>query len=170
MKKIFLLSFVLFALGACTSDEVGPRGPQGPQGEPGVNIVGQTFEYEDVNFEYLADANIHTSGIIDFPDDIEILESDAILIYRRQILDGVETWSLIPQNFFLEDDHIIQYVYNQTATDVEIVIDGNFDLSSLPDEYTQDQFFRFVAVPSDFAIDNNVDVSDYEAVMSVLQE
>ena len=167
MKKLFLLSFVLFALGACSSDEVGP---QGPPGEPGVNIVGQTFEYEGVDFEYLADDNIYTSGIIDFPEDIEILESDAILIYRRQILDGVETWSLIPQNFFLEDNNIIQYVYNQTATDVEIVIDGNFDMSTLPDRYTQDQFFRFVAVPSDFAVDNNVDVADYNAVMSVLQK
>lgn len=169
MKKIFLLSFVLFALGACSSDEVGPRGPQGPEGEPGVNIVGQTFEYEGVDFEYLPEANIYTSGIIDFPEEIEVLDSDAILIYRRQVLDGVETWSLIPQNFFLGDNNIIQYVYNQTATDVEIVIDGNYDMSGLADQYTQDQFFRFVVVPSDFAIDNNVDVADYNAVMSVLE-
>ena len=167
MKKISLLfAFIAFSLTSCSSDEPGPPGPPG---EPGLNIVGQTFEYESVDFDYLAEANIYTSGIIDFPDDIEILESDAILIYRREVLDGVETWSLIPQNFFLEGNNIIQYVYNQTATDVEIVIDGNFDLSSLGEGFTQDQFFRFVVVPSDFAIDTGIDVSNYEAVMQVIE-
>ncbi len=167
MKKLSILfAFIAFSLTSCSSDEPGP---QGPPGEPGVNIVGQTFEYEDVDFEYLADGNIYTSGIFDFPTDIEILESDAILIYRRQILDGVETWSLIPQNFFLDDGNIIQYVYNQTATDVEIIIEGNFDLSALPDRFTQNQFFRFVVVPSDFAFDNGIDVSNYEAVMQAIE-
>jgi hypothetical protein len=164
MKKIFLLSFVLFALGACSSD--GDVGPQGPPGEPGINILGQTFEFENVSFDYLADSNIYAT-IIDVPTEIEVEPSDAILVYRRQILDGNETWSLIPQNFFL-DGGTIQYVYNHTTTDVELLIDGDFDLSNLSADFTTDQFFRFVVVPSNFAVANGVDVADYEAVMSTI--
>ena len=51
---------------------------------------------------------------------------------------------------------------------LEIIIDGNFDLSTLSTDFTQDQIFRFVVVPSDFATTTGVDVSNYNAVMSAL--
>lgn len=169
MKKLsFLFAFIAFSLTSCSSDEPGPRGPQGPQGEPGVNIVGQTFEFEGVDFEYDAENNIYISGLIEFPAEIEILPSDGILVYRRQLFGDTETWSLIPQNFFL-DGGTIQYIYTQTDTDIEILIEGNYDLSNLEDTYTQDQFFRFIVVPSDFAVDTGVDVSNYNAVLEALE-
>ncbi|MCC8359117.1 collagen-like protein [Salinimicrobium sediminilitoris] len=165
MKKIsFLFAFIAFSLTSCSSDEPGP---QGPPGEPGVNIVGQTFEFEDVDFEYFEDGNFYAT-IIDIPAEIEVLESDAVLVYRREVIDGTETWSMIPQNYFLEEG-IIQYVFNHTASDIELLIDGNFDLSTLDGAYSQNQFFRFFVVPSDFAIDTGVDVSDYDAVMQALK-
>ncbi|GAB2772384.1 collagen-like protein [Salinimicrobium soli] len=163
MKKIFyLLTLVSFTLASC-SDE----GPPGPPGEPGVNIVGQTFEFENVDFNYDGDFNLY-SYFITIPAEIEVLPSDAILVYRREILDGAETWSLIPQNFFL-DEGIIQYVYNHTDADIELIIDGNFDLSTLSTAWTDDQFFRFIVIPSDFALDTGVDVSDMNAVLSELE-
>ncbi|NJW52624.1 collagen-like protein [Salinimicrobium oceani] len=166
MKKIsFLFAFIAFSLTSCTSDEPGP---QGPPGEPGVNIVGQTFEFEDVDFEYFAESNFYAT-VIDIPGEIEVLESDAILVYRREVIDGTETWSMIPQNFFLADGRIIQYVFNHTASDIELLIDGNFDLSGLDGAYTQNQFFRFIVVPSDFAFDPSVDLSDHDAVMQALE-
>jgi len=128
--------------------------------------LGQTFEIENIDFGYLPETGTY-NAIIDIPAEIEVLESDAILVYRLEINDGIETWSLIPQNFFLEQG-TIQYVYNHTATDVELIIDGNFDLSTLSPDFTQDQVFRFVVVPSDFATTSGVDVSNYEAVMSAL--
>lgn len=169
MKKISLLfAFIAFSLTSCSDDgDTGPPGPPGPPGEPGVNILGQTFEFEDVDFDYYEDGNFHAT-VITIPSEIEVLESDAILVYRREVIDGTETWSMIPQNYFLEEG-TIQYVFNHTADDVELLIDGNFDLSQLDGAYTQNQFFRFVVVPSDFALDTGVDVSDYEAVMEVLE-
>lgn len=165
MKKLsFLFAFIAFTITSCTSDEPGPPGPPG---EPGVNILGQTFEFEDVDFEYFEDANFYAT-VITIPAEIEVLESDAILVYRREVVDGTETWSMIPQNFFLEEG-IIQYVFNHTADDIELLIDGNFDLATLDGAFTQNQFFRFIVVPSDFALDTGVDVSDYEAVMEVLE-
>lgn len=166
MKKIyFLLSFVLIAFTSCSDD--GEMGPPGPPGEPGVNIVGQTFEFEGVNFDYFADGNIYAT-VVDIPAEIEVLPSDAILVYRRELANGTETWSMIPQNYFLEAG-IIQYVFNYTEVDIELLIDGNFDLSTLDPSFTDNQFFRFVVVPSDFAQTSGVDVSDYEAVMSILE-
>ena len=164
MKKLSVLfAFITLTLTSCTSDEPGPPGPPG---EPGVNILGQTFEFEDVDFAYFEDSNFYAT-VITIPDEIEVFESDAILVYRREVVDGTETWSMIPQNFFLEQG-TIQYVFNHTADDIELLIDGNFDLSTLDGAFTQDQFFRFIVVPSDFAQDTGVDVSDYNAVMEVL--
>ena len=171
MKKIyFLLSFIFLSLSSCTSDDIGPPGPpgpQGPEGEPGVNILGQTFEIEAIDFQYFQDTGTH-EVIIGIPSEIEVLDSDAILVYRLEISDGVEAWSLIPQNYFLNQG-IIQYVYNHTVNDVQIIIDGDFDLSTLSTDFTQDQIFRFVVVPSNFATTTGVDVSNFNAVMSALR-
>jgi hypothetical protein len=169
MKKFLLLfAAAVFTLTSC-SDEgpVGPVGPQGPPGEPGVNIVAQTFEFENIDFVYSSEFDLW-SYFIEIPSEIEVLPSDAILVYRRDIIDATETWSLIPQNFFL-DQGTIQYVYNHTDADIELLIDGNFDLSNLSVDFTDDQFFRFIVIPSDFAQDTGVDVSDMEAVLSQLE-
>ena len=169
MRKIyFLLSIVAISLASCSGDDgpMGPQGPEGPPGEPGVNILAQTFEFDDVNFGFREDTGTY-NVIIDIPSEIEIFESDAILVYRLEVSDGIETWSMIPQNYFLEQGSL-QYVFNHTLSDIEIIIDGNFDLSTLSDDFTQDQIFRFVVVPSEFATTSGVDVSNFNAVMSAL--
>ena len=172
MKKLLsLVSIVLFTFTSCSTGDgdIGPQGPPGPPGEDGLDGLGWTFE-ETVNFEYFPDLNMY-SAFINIPDNVATInpDADAVLVYRLEVIDGTDTWSLIPQNFFL-DQGTIQYVFNHTDIDVEILIDGNFDLSSLSTGFTNDQTFRVVVVPSDFAVDHNVDVSDYQAVMSVLKE
>lgn len=170
MKKLLSALFVTALLFTACEGDQGPPGPPGPEGEPGINVVGQTIEYEDVDFDYFADVNYHAT-IIGLPDDVEVLTSDAILVYRLEVIedngDVYETWSLIPQNFFL-DEGTIQYVYNHTDVDVELIIDGNFDLSNLDTGFTQDQVFRFVIVPSDFAESTGIDVANFNAVMNAL--
>ncbi len=163
MKKlIFTLGTVFFLFTAC-------EGPQGPPGFDGINILGQTFE-RTVNFQFNSQNGLQES-LITIPSSIEVFESDAILVYRLegQLPDNVDLWSLIPQNFFLNNGDIIQYVYNHTFFDVMIQIDGNFDLTTVPVEYTQNQTFRFVVVPSEFATNSGVDLSDYNAVMQALE-
>ncbi len=169
MKKIATLLFVsVFAFTSCSDD--GEVGPQGPPGEDGVNIVGQTYETPAVNFDYFAEPNYY-STLVFIPEEIEIFPSDAILVYRLEVLEDeggqFDAWSLIPQNFFLEEG-IIQYVYNHTDGDVELIIDGNFDLSNLDNGFTQNQIFRFVIIPSNQALSADVNISDYNAVMQTL--
>lgn len=162
MKKIlFTLSIIGLLFTSC-------EGPQGPPGLDGINILGQTFE-RTVNFQFNVESGLQES-LVTIPNSIEVYESDAILVYRLdgQLPNNVDLWSLIPQNFFLSNGRIIQYVYNHSFFDVLLMIDGNFDLSTVPSTFTQNQTFRFVVVPAEFATLTGVDVTDYNAVMNAL--
>ncbi|CAL66834.1 hypothetical protein [Christiangramia forsetii] len=171
MKK-FLSLIVLTSLFfvSCSSD--GERGPQGPAGEDGIDgLDGLGYTYErTINFDYFSDANLY-SQLIEIPDDVATFEpeSDAVLVYRLEILDAddggtIDSWSLIPQNFFIGDG-TIQYVYNHTVSDVEIIIDGNFDLSNLSSEFIDNQTFRIVVLPSaTFEANADVDFSNFGEV------
>lgn len=158
MKKVVLFLFVCTTIIACRGPR-GHEGPEGPSGDSGNGVLGQTFEFEDIDFDYEPDNNIY-STFVEIPEEIEVLESDAILVYRLEIDDGVETFSLIPQDFFV-DEGTVHYVFNHTDQDVELLIDGDFDMSNLSSDFTQDQIFRFVVVPSDFAKDPNVNIKDF---------
>lgn len=161
MKKLLVLLLPLSVLFlGCEGD----TGPPGPPGQPGNSVVGQTFEIENINFNYVPGDNLF-SNIITIPSDIEVLESDAILAYRLEINQGVETWSQIPQNFYLPDDRSIQYLFNHSEVDIELLITGNFDLNTLSPDFTDNEVFRFVVVPSDFSENPNIDVTTYQSLM-----
>lgn len=170
MKKLITLLFISTFLFTSCSEE-GPQGPPGPPGQDGLDGIGYTFE-ETVTFDYFSDENLY-SAIIQISDDIvtEEPEADAVLVYRLEVLSDDEgefdTWSLLPQNFFVEEG-IIQYVYNHTASDVEVIIDGNFDLANLDGSYTEGQTFRVIVVPSLFAQNPQINVNDMKAVMNAL--
>ncbi|MDT0691787.1 hypothetical protein RM549_18485 [Salegentibacter sp. F188] len=174
MKNILaIICFISFAVTSCSTEgPQGPRGPQGLAGEDGLDGLGYTFE-ETVNFEYFEDANQY-SVVIDIPEEVATInpDADAVFVYRLEIVEGqdgndLDGWSLIPQNFFLEEG-TIQYVYNHTVGDVEIIIDGNYDLSNLDSGFTQGQTFRIIVVPSDTFTTSGVDPENMEAVLKAM--
>ncbi|QIE58537.1 collagen-like protein [Rasiella rasia] len=155
----------------------GDPGPPGPQGDPGINILGQVFEVT-VDFQYNPDTALQ-EALINIPTSVEVYESDVILVYRLEKVvnasgGSADAWSPLPQNFFLGGGDIIQYVYNHTFFDVELLIDGNFDLSVLSTDFTNDQVFRIAVVPSEFATDGmsmtdlletlTIDAADIETI------
>ena len=169
---------IVFVFAACE----GPQGPpgfdgldgaQGPQGAPGIQ--GQVVEVEGVNFDYFAEDNLF-SALITFSDvtNFEVFESDAVLVYRHDgvidLSDGstADAWTQLPQNYFLPEG-TMQYVFAHTFVDVELFIDGNFDLSTISTEFTDDQLFRIVFVPSEFAESPDFDAANINSVMSKLQ-
>lgn len=180
MKRFSLVlgAFLTLFIVACE----GPQGPAGYDGFDGLDgldgedgIQGQVLQIDGVDFEYNPDTNLYSS-LLTFSDytDFEIFESDAVLVYR---FDGIidfqdgsdaDAWSLIPQNFFLPEG-IIQYTAAHTFIDMELFIDGNFDLSTLDQGFTENQFFRIVIVPSVFLESSDVDKSNLGAVMNSLQ-
>lgn len=149
MKNILLFlalsSTILFT--SCTGD-------QGPPGQDGINILGQVFE-ANVNFQYDAPNNIY-KRLVTIPTSIEVFESDVILVYRLEGVTsgGDDIWGQLPQNRFFNNGDIFQYVFDHTFFDVQMLIDGNFDLSLLSSDYTANQIFRIAVVPAEFASTN----------------
>lgn len=176
INTIFGALLVLFTI-ACEGPE-GPPGFDGAPGPPGQDgldgIQGQVVEVDGVNFAYDSSGNIY-NALITFSDitDFEVFESDAVLVYRFDgtidLSDGstADAWSQIPQSFFLPEG-TIQYVSAHTFVDVELFIDGNFDLSILDTSFTDNQSFRIVFVPSVFAEASKMDTSNISSVMGAL--
>ncbi|MGX1930680.1 collagen-like protein [Flagellimonas sp. 2504JD4-2] len=168
--------FLILFTAACE----GPEGPPGFDGLDGLDgldgqdgIQGQVVEVDGVNFDYDANGNIFSS-LITYSDitDFEVFESDAVLVYRFDgtidLDDGstADSWSQIPQSFFLPEG-TIQYVFAHTFVDLELFIDGSFDLSAIDTAFTDNQSFRIVFVPSVFA-SSKMDKSNLANVMAAL--
>ncbi len=173
MKKIVTLLFVsVFAFTSCSDDGAvgpqGPPGPQGPEGEPGP--MGQVI---DITGDFTA-ANEY-SLLLDFTqENIEVFESDAVLVYLKTGEDGtaggapVEVFRMLPQSYFIGDD-VLQYNYDFTFFSVLIFLDGTFeDFGTLDASYRNDQVLRIVVVPAEFAETSGIDVSNMKAVMNAL--
>lgn len=127
------------------------KGDRGPQGPAGINILGQVFE-TTINFG----PGNNFSAFIDFPSNVEVYESDAVLVYLlEEVVDGdIDVWTPLPQTYFINGQGTMIYSFNHTFLDLKIFLDGDFPLEELPPSFTQDQTFRIAVVPSEFANDN----------------
>ena len=147
MKKIFLLIAITGSLifASCEGDP-------GPPGAPGINILGQVFEVT-VNFT----AGNDFSRLVTIPSNVEVFESDVILVYWLEdvIPDGtggtIDVWSQLPQTIYLDGGGSFQYTFNHTFIDVLLFLQGDVDLTTLGNGFTIDQVFRIAIVPSEFA-------------------
>lgn len=169
MKKIFTLLFISTFIFTSCSDE-GPRGPQGPPGEPGEGgFIGSVI---DIEGDLTAGNNYEL--FVDFEEaGIEVFETDAVLVYRKVGEDGtaggapVEVFRMLPQTHFLEGG-TLQYNFDFTFFDIFIYLDGTIDFAALDAEYTQDQLFRIIVVPADFAT-SGIDLSSMNNVLNALE-
>ena len=174
MKKIKALLgiFVIVLLSACE----GPEGPPGPPGRDGlngldgVNILGQIIEIEGT----FAPENDY-SIFFEFPQTVEVFESDAVLVYLlfEQVDDPdggdpIDVWRLLPQTRIL-DLGLLQYNYDHTFLDVSIFLESDFDLGLLPPGDTDNQIFRIAVVPAEFSTDSSIDISNLDDVMSAME-
>ena len=147
MKKIFLLFAISGSLifSSC-------QGDPGPPGAPGINILGQVFEVT-VNFT----AGNEFSQLVTIPSNVEVFESDVILVYWLEdvVPDGtggtIDVWSQLPQTIYLDGGGSFQYTFNHTFIDVLLFLQGDVDLTTLGNGFTIDQVFRIAIVPSEFA-------------------
>jgi hypothetical protein len=167
MKKAIIAASAALVLAAC-------EGPEGPAGPPADELLGQVFEVDEVYFDYRSEVN-YWSVNIGVPSGIIVFESDVILAYRylHSVSSGAnevaDVWEMLPNVYFLGGGDIIQYVFNHTYFDVQLIIDGNHDLRNLDPGFTDDQSFRFVIVPAAFITQSSVDLTDYRAVVGSLR-
>lgn len=166
MKKLFFAVFSLFIFTACEGD----RGPMGPPGPQGPYIVGAVFEIANVNLNPANNYSFLGFYYDYIPDNIEIYPSDVVLIYLLEGVtdDGRDVWSLMPQTYY-RNGGTVQYNYNHTVSDFEIYLQGNINLNSLPPNFTQNQVFRIALLPADFAMDNTINIEDYNSVINAMR-
>ncbi|MEW7292933.1 collagen-like protein [Aquimarina sp. 2304DJ70-9] len=163
MKKIlFLLSLSLVLFSSCEGDQ-GPPGPEGPPG-----LIGEAFE-RTITFTA---ANEFIERV---PLDPNIVDSDVILVYRLEAVDNnLDVWEPLPTGsvFFFNDttgaiEGFLYYRFNFTVGDVDIILESDAPDLAGP-EFTDNQTFRIVIVPADFATTTDIDLNDFNAVQSAL--
>lgn len=135
-------------------DQKGHRGP-----------VGQAYEVQ-ASFNESNDFSIISA----FPDNVEVLESDIVMVYLLWEVDqetGNDVWQPLPVSVFFDDGEL-QYAFDHTIADVQLFLTGDKDLSTVGDEYTQDQIFRVAILPVDYVQSNIVNVNDMEEVMKAV--
>ncbi len=171
MKKISFTLGTLIALFFISCE--GPAGPpgfdglNGLDGLDGVNILGQVIEIEG-DFNPSNDFSI----FFEFPQTIEVFESDVVLVYilfdQTEDSNGeaVDVWRLLPQTLIVNQG-LLQYNYDHTFLDVNIFLEADFDLATLLPGDTDNQIFRIAVVPADFAT-SKLDKSNLSAVMQSL--
>lgn len=164
MKRILSIFALigLVAFQACEGPEgpIGPAGPQGEVGEPGVNIVSEVFE---VTADFTGENEFQ--AVFDF--EPAILGSDVVLAFIEWERSGqTSIWRALPQTIFFSEG-VLMYNYDFTNVDFRLFLDGPLDYALLGDEWTQDQKFRIVVVPGDFA-GSRIDYTNYEAVTKML--
>lgn len=155
MKNFILLAALsVFILTSC-------EGPEGPPGPPGINILGQVFEVTiDLN------ASNNFQQVITIPTNIEVFESDAILVYRWEgSFDGADIWTPLPATYFNQNGTFL-YTFNHTFFDIQFFLDGDFNLTTLGNEWKFDQSFRVAIVPAEFG-DANLTMEQLENAQNV---
>lgn len=157
MKKILLLLSVVGTLTftSCNNDD---------DVYVDNDTIGENIQLSNVNLTF--DNNTGRYQLL-YPLNPAIFESDVVLVYRNVIDDGFSAWQQIPRTIYLGGPDEVDYDFNFTANDVLIYADATFDLSLAP-EFINNQSFRIVIVPAAFA--NDIDTSDYDAVMSALND
>jgi len=172
MKKLQSIFGILMLLPFLSCE--GPQGPPGPpgfdgfDGQDGVNILGQVLEIET---DFTPENNY--SVLYSFPNTVEVFESDVVLVYLLwdQTEDGngdpVDVWRLLPQTRILNQG-LLQYNFDYTFFDVNLFLESDFDLSTLPSGDTDNQVFRIAVLPADFAQGAKLNVSNLSAVMQTL--
>ena len=162
MKKIaFLLFASVLLLISCSNDDDFTNTVDS-------DTIGQTFEFTTS----FTDAN-GFSQLYTF--DQTIFESDAVLVFRRDgIVNGLEIWEPLPTAsfFFFNDatgaiEGFLNYRFNFTIGDVEVILNSDAPQLAGP-EFTDNQRFRIVIVPSDFAQNTEVDLLNFNEVSTAL--
>lgn len=168
MKNLLPLLLLLILVFSSCEGPVGPVGPVGQRGEPGDDFLGVTFEFTG-NFT----ASNNYQLVFNFNDNgYKPYESDVILVYILWKTTDFDYWRQLPQAVYFDSGAILEYSFdftgdiaNNTIVDMSVFLDGDVNLSTLTADYTQNQTFRAVVVPSEF-LSADVRIDDINNVLN----
>ncbi|MGY6558399.1 MAG: hypothetical protein ACXIT9_03865 [Nitritalea sp.] len=169
VKKYILAAMAIgFMVVAACEGPAGPPGLEGPPGPPGGLLLAEVEEIvvnftEENNFTFVRN-----------PDDSPIFpieESDVVLFYLlwETTADDppLDIWRPVPQNIFFPEGVLI-YNADFTRVDYSVFLEGTLNPATAGSDFTQNQVFRVVVLPSQFLTNGRVDVNDYHAVMKLI--
>ncbi len=165
MKTLAQLLIFLATISLVSCE--GPMGPVGPPGADGDAIIGTVFEIEDD----FTPANKYRL-VFYYPNSFKMYDTDIVLVYMLWEVtdDGKDVWRLMPQTVVLKEIYddwaetdVLQYNFDYTFTDVQIFLEGTVDFNTLLPAETNDQVFRVVVLPADFAAKANI--NNFDALM-----
>ncbi|HEA30591.1 MAG TPA: hypothetical protein ENH91_11445 [Leeuwenhoekiella sp.] len=156
MKKIFgLLGIFALVLTGCSGND-GRDGLDG-QDAPLPNV----FE-ENVTYEYNQVDNNWVSETLGYDGTVN---GDIFLVYLNV---GNDVYSPMPISFF-DEQGTFQYEFNHNASSVQLTIEGDNDLSTLPASRTDNILVRVAIIPAALSEDfSTEDLSNFNTVMSKL--
>ncbi|MCF0070868.1 hypothetical protein LZD49_10330 [Dyadobacter sp. CY261] len=160
MNRKFL-PLLLLAIVALFQSCRGPKGDPGPQGG---DVLGITFDIINVDFTA---ANEYSYTLNFDQQKIEVLPSDAVLVYVYWNDAGsLKAYRPLPQTAFVNNG-LITYNFDRTDDDMMLFLDSNLNLANVGTEHTRGFEFRVVVVPSDFLSRTNgeVDLNSYDSVV-----
>ncbi|RTY65280.1 hypothetical protein EKL97_04640 [Flavobacterium sp. LS1P28] len=155
MKKItlFLVFIGMMTLQSCEVTELYDTVDNGPRTE--VYEVTTSFN-----------SNNNYSSLVVF--DPPIYSSDSVLVYHLyDTVNGADIWKLMPQTYYLNNGGELDFNFDYSRFDVKIFLAANFNLNTLDSSWTQNQTFRIVIVPANFA--STINKNNMDAVMSSLK-
>lgn len=125
----------------------------------GVVEITRSFQYNSSAQQHFINQSLTSYGMLD---------SDMVLVYRLKALSGSnKVWEQIPKTIYLNNGQEVDYDFDFTKNDVQIYVDGTYDVTTTP-AYYNNQTFRIVLVPAGFlnkGASAPVDYSDYNAVV-----
>ncbi len=162
IRKILPLICFTFLLLSCSNDD-----------DVDLDTIGQTFEISNVDFN-TNDGFSSTVNVV-VPNNISVFESDVPLVFvldpDATAANGADVFEPLPRTFFFNNGGFAQYRFNfifdnpTGIFDLDLVLESD-DFDALGNGFTQNQVFRIVIVPSEFAQAN--DTSNLNEVLSQL--
>ena len=154
--------FALLLFNACEGPQ-GDPGPQGPPGEPAE--VGFVMQWSGFDFTASNDYRV----LLEFSEftlngeAFQALEDEVVLVFLdwSSPTDDVTIWRSLPQTLIVEEG-LLQYNYDFSRFDVEIFLDADFDLSTLPADDTDNWRARVVVLPAE-ALDSEIIIGGRKA-------
>jgi len=124
----------------------------------GVLELTRSFQYNSAEQVHFINQQISQFGMLD---------SDVALVYRlKAVSGGNDVWEQIPKTIYLSNGEEVDYDFDFTKNDVQIYVNGTYDVTTTPAFYNN-QTFRIVLVPAGYLKGTSapVDYSDYNAVI-----
>lgn len=163
MKKYLILSLSLLAvlLISCTNDD------NNNFVDTDTDTIGQTFEVGNIDFETTDGFQANVNVVV--PNSIVVFNSDVPLVFVLDPIltaeNGVDVFEPLPRTFFFNNGGFAQYRFNFIFDeqigifDLDLILESD-DFDALGNDFTQNQVFRIVVVPAEFAQTHSTDNLD----------